>query len=240
MKLGRKPRRIDKRTFKIERYMPVLPPIPTAIDWTGNVPDWGELGNDTVGDCTCAAAGHLEMLWTSQASTEYIPSTADVLAAYSAITGYNPADPSTDQGANMLDVLNFWRNAGIAGHKIKAYAAVNPANVPQIKSSVALFGGLYAGVNLPQSAIDATMAGQPWTNVNDNNIAGGHAIPIVSYNLTSLTCITGGQKQIMTWAWLAKYMDEGYCVLSQDWFKPGGLTPSGFNMQTLNNDLQPL
>lgn len=237
MKLGRKPQKHDRRTLKLDSYLPVMPPVPTAVDWSGKVPCWGMMANDTVGDCTVASAGHLEMLWTSQASVEYPPTDASILAAYSAITGFNPADPSTDQGAAMVDVLNYWRNAGISGHRINSYINANPQNTDQVKASIALFGGLYAGVMLPQSAIDAAQSGTIWSDVTDNNILGGHAFPVVAYDTNGLTCITWGKKQGMTWAWLAKYMDECYAVLSSDWFKPGGIAPSGFNMPQLQIDL---
>ena len=39
--------------------------------------------------------------------------------------GFRPGDPSTDRGAYALDVLNYWRQSGIAGHRIAAYAAVD-------------------------------------------------------------------------------------------------------------------
>jgi hypothetical protein len=239
-KLGKKPVRHDPRTFKLARYLGALPPIPAAIDWTGKVPLWGMMMNDQVGDCTCASAGHLDMLWTSQASQEFIPADADILAAYTAITGYNPADPNTDQGADELSVLNYWRNTGIAGRKIQAYAQVTLSNVDQVKAAIAFFGGLYAGVNLPQSAMDATVSGLNWSNVTDTNIQGGHAIPIVAYDASGLTCVTWGQSQRMTWEWLAKYGDEAYVVLSPDWVGANGLSPSGFNIDQLNQDLKSL
>jgi hypothetical protein len=48
-----------------------------------------------VGDCTCAAAGHAINQWTAYAGKKFSPANADILKAYEAISGYNPADPST-------------------------------------------------------------------------------------------------------------------------------------------------
>ena len=84
--------------------------------------------NDTIGDCTCAAAGHLVMEWTANVGAETTPADADILAAYSAITGYDPKTGANDNGAVETDVLNYWRKTGIAGHKIMAYAALEPGN----------------------------------------------------------------------------------------------------------------
>ena len=52
------------------------------------------------------------------------PSDKQVVAAYSAITGYNPSTGANDNGAVEIDVLNYWRQTGIAGHKIGAYVAL--------------------------------------------------------------------------------------------------------------------
>jgi hypothetical protein len=238
--LGKKAVRHDPRTFKLARYLTTLPPVPSAIDWSGKVPAWLMLANDQVGDCTCAAAGHLEMLWTSQTQTEFIPTDAAVLAAYSAITGYTPANPATDTGADELSVLNYWRNSGIAGHKIFSYASVSLTRPVEIQAAIAFFGGLYIGVQLPQTAMDATNSGQVWSVTTDPNILGGHAVPLVAYCPDGLVCITWGQLQKMTWAWLAQYADEAYCVLSPDWIAASGLSPAGFNLSQLIQDLAQL
>ena len=74
-KLGKLAPKNDPRTLKYKDYFKKLPPIPAAIDWTPKVPDWQMLGNDQYGDCTCASAMHMEMLWTSQAGAEFIPTT---------------------------------------------------------------------------------------------------------------------------------------------------------------------
>lgn len=239
-KLGRRPKRIDPRTFSLKRYFTALPPVPASVDWGGKVISWEMLGNDSLGDCGEASALHLEMDWTSNASTEFLPTTQDAIAAYSAITGYNPADPSSDQGTVLLDLLNYWRTTGIAGHKIYAYATIDPANIQELMAAVSFFGGAYLGVNLPQSALDATEAGQQWTNATDTNIAGGHAIPIVAYDQNSLTCITWGQPQTMTWTWLKAYLDEAYAIFSPDWVGLNGAAPSGFNLYQLSGDLAAL
>src|SRR5208282_2013127 len=55
--------------------------------------DWGMDGNDSVGDCTCADPAHRLMIWSAQGTGKLVmPTAAETLALYSAITGYNPAD----------------------------------------------------------------------------------------------------------------------------------------------------
>lgn len=225
----------------LAKYMAAtaLPAIDSSMDWTQKISEWLVFGNDSVGDCAEAAALHFLMLWTANAGTEFVPrDPQDGIAAYTAITGYNPEQPSTDQGTDLLSLLNFWRSTGILGHKIYAYAEVDPSSGAHVRAAVQLFGGLYIGVQLPQSAMDATQNGQAWTNITDTNIIGGHCILVVAYCQNGLTCVTWGQKQQMTWDWFNKYCDEAFVVLSPDFVGLNGLAPDGFNLSQLAVDLQ--
>jgi len=237
-KLGKLAPKIDSRTLKFKTYLTNLPTVPTSIDWTGKVPDYLCLKNDELGDCTIAGALHLEMVWTSQSTVEFVPSDDDALTAYEQIAGYNPNDPNSDQGAMLVDVLNAWRNNGIANHKIQAYVQIEPTNLDHVKAAIALFGGCYIGVQLPADAQDAFSNGQPWSNISCTDIEGGHCITLNAYTPDDLTAITWGQKQLITNAWLSKYMDECYAVLSSDWIAATGNSPSGFNLAQLYADLR--
>jgi hypothetical protein len=242
-KLGKKAVRHDPRTLQFKSYLtPTLPPPPVSIDWTGKVTDWQMLGNDTVGDCTCAGAGHLEMAWSSYAApTEAPPTTEQILAAYSAITGYTPSNPNSDTGADCLTVLNYWRGPKIAGHGIKSYTQVSPNNINEVKTAIALFGGVYIGVQLPDNAMDQFNAGQPWSDTSDQNIEGGHCIVLVGYDENYFTAITWGTKQLISPAWFTAYTDEAYAVISPQWVEAGGVnTPTGFNLTQLEADLKAL
>lgn len=196
--------------------------------------------NDSLGDCVCAGAGHAEMLWTANASTEFVPTDNEILAAYEAIGGYNPSNPETDQGCDMLSALNFWRNTGICGHKIDAFTSVETFRLEQVRASIALFGCAFVGVQLPESAMTATENGQPWTDTSDKNILGGHCILLVAYDQNGFTAITWGAKQSLTDGWLKNYADEAYAVLSSDFFAANGVTPSGLDLQALSTDLAAL
>src|SRR5258708_26522719 len=147
--------RHDPRARLLATYAtPALPAPPVQINVAKDVKgSWGMMDNDQIGDCTCAAAGHLLMEWTASAQGKmYTPSDAQIVAAYSAITGYNPKTGANDNGAQELDVLNYWRQQGIAGHKIQAYMALEPANQTHVMYSVWSFRGCYIGVALPKTA----------------------------------------------------------------------------------------
>ena len=66
---------------------------------------------------------------------------------------------------------------------------------------------------------------------------GGHAVYVVGYDSETLTCITWGQLKKMTWAWFAQYCSEAYGLVSKDWLKASGISPSGFDLATLEADL---
>jgi len=96
-----------------------LPTVPAQYFYAKNIgaTAWGMMDNDKIGDCTCAAAGHLIMEWTDDNGALYTPADQDIVNAYAAITGYNPATGQNDNGASETSVLNYWRSTGISSHK---------------------------------------------------------------------------------------------------------------------------
>jgi hypothetical protein len=104
------------------------------------------------------------MEWTANTGKKmFTPSDKQIVTAYSAITGYNPVTGANDNGAVEIDVLNYWRQSGIAGHKIGAYVAFEPANHTHITDSVHIFDGCSIGLQLPISAQAQVQNHQPWS-----------------------------------------------------------------------------
>jgi hypothetical protein len=59
-RLGKKAARHDARNFPFTRYrMAVVPPPPETLDLGAKVSVWPMYLNDKMGDCTCAAVGHM-------------------------------------------------------------------------------------------------------------------------------------------------------------------------------------
>ena len=236
--LGKLPPRRDDRTLRLASYIRTIQPAaPTVCDWTGKVPTWPMFANDTLGDCTIAAAGHLVDSWTTYAQGKEASITdAAIVAAYSAIGGYVPGNPDTDRGLVELDVLKFWRTTGISGHTIGAFAAVSPGDSRLVKAAIFLFGGIYAGVLLPNSA----QSQEVWDVTSGVDAVpaswGGHAISIQGYDAGGLTCVTWGRTQRMTWKWWETYCDECYACLSNDFIRAGH-NPLGVDVATLRADL---
>lgn len=242
VKLGKLATRYDPRTLMMAKYITAdLAPPPASEDWSTKVgPKWGMMRNDKIGDCTCAAAGHLIMEWTANAGSMVTPSTPEIVKAYSAITGYDPKTGTHDNGAVELDVLNYWRKTGIAGHKIAAFVALEPSNHMHIMDAVYIFGACYIGVQLPQSAQGQSVWSVPpqgTTGPGAPGSWGGHAVPVVAYDPRGLTVVTWGQLLRMTWEFWQAYCDEAYAVLSAD-FVSKGKAPNGFDLKTLQADLK--
>lgn len=240
MKLGRKAIKTDTRTLKMARYLtPELPPAPVAANWSDGIAAFGMMLNDKLGDCTIAGCGHAIQIWTANCYSESSVSDSGILTAYEKWDGYNPADPSTDQGGVELDVLNHWRKEGLYGHHICGFVDPTVSNLEEIKQSIAMFGGVYIGIGLPITA----QAQDTWDVVTDpgdgSTVAGswgGHCVYVCAYDADGLTCITWGALKKMTWGFWNTYVDEAHTILGAGWIK-AGKAPSGFNLAQLQMDL---
>jgi hypothetical protein len=163
MKLGRKAIKTDSRTLALGRYLtPGLPPPPPACDWTKGITDWGMMLNgpepsepefpEGLGDCTIAGCGHAVQVWSANTGSMVTVPDATILNYYEQWDGYVPDDPSTDAGGIELDVLNDWQKQSFAGNALLAFADPKPANLTDVRQSIALFGGVYIGLSLPLTA----------------------------------------------------------------------------------------
>lgn len=240
MRLGKQAFRFDTRTFKMKDYLTKTYTPPPYVSYTYGVKNWGMMLNDTLGDCTIAACAHAVQVWTRDQVT---PPDSLVLSTYEQWCGYNPNDPSTDQGGVELDVLNDWRKLTFGGHVLRGYVDPQPQNLGHIMHSIAEFGGVYIGLQLPNSAMDQNSKGQVWDVVpNDDGIAGGHAVFCPAYHTldpfvnkrTTINCITWGGVQKMTVDFWDKYCDESHTLLGAAW------QPAGFNLKQFETDLSGL
>ena len=240
-KLGKLPVKTDVRTLALARYVDraKLPPSPPDLDLASDVPDWPMYGNDRLGDCTIAAAGHMIEAWTAPTRGRAVEITErSVEAAFDKV---KQVDPITgEEGAVELDVLNYWRSHGIGGHKIGAFARVSVHDHTLVRDGAFLFGGVYIGLELPLTAQSQTV--WDWTHRLDGPAKpgswGGHAVDVVGYDAHELTVVTWGSLKKMTWAFWDRYVDECYALLSVDFLDEGGEAPNGFDLAALKADLR--
>ena len=86
--------------------------------------------------------------------------------------------------------------------------------------------------------MDQANAGEPWNVVEDDGgIVGGHCVPIMGYGALGCTCVTWGKLQQMSWEFFAKYCDEAYVELAQDWITASGEAPNHLDVAALRADL---
>lgn len=249
-KLGKRAKRVDPRTFKLAKYLKPkeLPPIPDEVSWVTKIPDIPMYLNDQLGDCVEAAQAHHIGQWTYYATgLEVLFSPADIIKAYEIEGGYLPGQPWTDNGTDMLTALNVWRKQGFAGnpaHKIMAFMSVDPLNHDEVKAAIYLFGSVFTGLALPISAQgqDAwTVAdGGPSADGNQPGGWGGHCVSTCAWSPLTATCETWGTRLKMSHNFWDDYVEEAYVMLSADWLGVNGLSPNGFDLQSLGADLAQL
>lgn len=249
-KYGRLPRDFSKPALALENYLTdkadgTLPPAPLQVDRASKVSSWPMYGNDTIGDCTCAAIGHMIQAWTAYAGAEVTVPQSSVIGLYSAVSGYNPATGANDNGAEMSDVLAYMKSTGIkdsAGkvHKVAGYAAFGDCtDIPLMKQVLNVAGSVYTGINCPASA--QTEFGQVWTYEPSSPIEGGHCIDlqlVAGGGVGAQSFVTWGALQKATIGFIEHYVEEAWFVVSQDYIDANGTTIEGLDLQSLLADMQ--
>lgn len=242
MKLGKLPARQDSIKLKFANYT-ALPPAPTKGGHYTLVSDWqGMLGNDQYGDCVLAGGDHEHIYWNAEANKKVTFNEKTALADYSAITGFNPNDPNSDQGTDMQVAASYRLKTGLIDangkrHKIGAYVALSAGNKSQMKQAIQLFGSAGIGIQFPSSAMTQFNNNHPWTIISGARIEGGHYVPAVGYDSRYVYVVTWGKLQKMSWGFFTKYCDEAVVYLDTEMLT-GGKSLEGFNLSQLQSDLK--
>jgi hypothetical protein len=237
--LGRRPARRPSQLRLLSGYLAEGIPTPPVSVPTPNVEAWGMDGNEQFGDCTIAGAGHLIAAANFDVSrTDPVPTSAEAVAQYKALTGCVTAGDSHDTGLEESALLKTWTDVGLFGdNRIAGYAPVSPVGTQMIRQAVAAYGACYVGVNLPQSAEDQFDAGEPWTYTGDQPV-GGHCIVFVGYDETWLYAVTWGAVVKVAADWWEHYGEEAWAVIPQA-FVEAGRGPT-LDLATLRADIASL
>lgn len=238
LKLGRSgpsPHDAQRLTLAIDTVAATIPtpPASTAKSRTSvlSALTWTMMGNDTLGDCTVASAGHTIVADTTIEDRPFVPTDEAVSAEYLKLGN------GQDNGLTLLDVLKPWQKTGLFGHKLAAYAEIpwaEPAlSVVEtrklLKASVYLGGSAYLAFNLP-AALQQTP--YDWTHIGSGTdwrpgTWGGHAVPAIYYTGSTYYVVSWGKIVPVSEAFLRAYCDEAWMPVSQDWLSAKGATPNG-------------
>lgn len=251
-KLGRlpcDPAKIARAPSLYGHRMASLPPPPRLIrDHIAYQPQM--FANNTLGDCTCAGLANAALAAATLDGFGLSIPDDKVVALYSAACGYNPADPSTDQGGVELDVLGYQLTNGfdIGGQTplVGDFATFDPQDRALFANAMVRCGTVYLGLNL--SIADQT------TNTWDTNYSasagdstpggwGGHCGLAWSYTGLAdddlVTLVTWGSLTWKaTWRWLAdrQRCQEAHVVIWRQLMKANGLNQTGLDYDQLRAD----
>ena len=244
MKLGLLPARPNTRAWTMKALGVRLPQAALAAEWGRAVAGdaWGMDLNDQLGDCTIAAVDHAQKLWRANAGTGMrVMTQAELLAAYGAVSGFRPDDPTSDQGAVWSDVLTTWQRDGFAMggalDRTAAFVRVAPGDENELRLAVQWFGCAMVGLAMPLSAQTQGVWAPTVGPEGEPGSWGGHAVSIVGYDPAGLTCITWGAPKRLTWPFWRACGTEAWAVLSADWIERSGASPSGIALDALKTDL---
>lgn len=241
MKLGAKPTpasTLAKVPYIHNYFEPTAAPlIPDQTRYSAGMHgEWGDLGNIDYGCCIFAGWGHYKQSVSSNAKGRPVTVTTDqVLDWYSACTGFNKNDPSTDNGAYAVEALNFFLRIG----EIEAYGRVDVTSPDHKARALNIFGGLYTVLAMPK----AWQGKSVWSGgPNQSGIWapwswGGHCVFTPDNNSSmTLTGVSWGDLYDITED-AAPYMPEAYVIVTKEWLETDGDTIQGFKLDELKQQL---
>lgn len=226
------------------RMLAQMSTAPDARDWTTKVTfPAGAMGNDDLGDCSCAFFGHFIQALSANASAEVTISDADIIALYSGACGYDPANPASDQGGVIADVLAYLQKTGCGGIKLDGFAQGMATNLPQLRQIVNTFGGADIGLALPKTIESEENQGDTW-DVDltagadaERGSLGGHSVVVAGFTQDGFWIISWGEKIFLTNDFMEAYNDEVWAPLASGIWAPNGVSPAGDAVPALDADL---
>ena len=169
-------------------------------------------GNDTLGDCVEAGFNHIDGVWTGNAGAIYVAPLASIISEYSAIGGYVPGNPNTDNGSDEITAVNYYMKTGFSnGDKIIGYLALDATNKTELQLAIYLFENIIYGIELPDAWITPfpSANGFTWDVAGPPDESNGHCPVGVDYNAAGVVISTWAMTGTMTWAANAKYAVPG-------------------------------
>ena len=228
-----------------------LPPVPAECNYftPATAPVVSDMfQNDRLGCCVIAAAGHLVGVATGNAGDLFHYSEAQIIADYSAVTGYVPGEEATDNGTDEVSAFQYWQQHGFAnGTKLAGWIHVDPTNQQEIQTALYLFEGIFFGIGLPDAWLNPPPAAPLffWDVAGDPNPDNGHAFLGGGCGPRGVDISTWGVVGEISWGAIAKYAGapggELYTLLTPDIIaKAQGKAPNGIAWADLVSDFNKL
>jgi hypothetical protein len=198
-KYGRRPPK-NAPALRFGRFQSAVPSYPAGEDYLAKLSGWQMLGNDVAGDCNAVTWANMRRLVTATLAAEYYPDQAQVWQFYQT---QNPAfDPNgskdtngpgskDDQGMDIQTGLEYLHaTGGPDGVKAVAFAKVDHTKMAEVKAALAIFGGLWLGIQVLDANQQQFAKGEAWTDVAGSPVDGGHAILGGGYKADDVKFIT--------------------------------------------------
>jgi hypothetical protein len=244
-----------------------LPAAPGVIDRESKVSEWPMYANgpdpnappviaaDGIGDCCCAGIAHFLAAATAYSGKHpggVMFTDKAVIDMYSAISGYQLGNPSTDVGCQLQSVTEYMVTTGLADtagkvHKFAGYFAIGDyTNLALLKQVANTFGGVYLGVYVSDETSNQYLNGQPWTLARPAANVGPYGIDhcvVLQYSAFDVvgvaddqTVITWGIEQKINQAWAVTYIGQALGLITEDWVAANGTTVNGQSLAQLIAD----
>ena len=207
-------------------------------------------GNDDCGDCTCVALANAIRAQAALQGYQVDVQTSEVLGLYSAVSGYNPNDPATDQGAVVTDVLSYQAQHGFMARPgdsqseyVGLWANIDVGDLNLLRLATARFGVGYLGLSLAEADQEGGRwdVGTPASYGDDTPGSwGGHAALLWAWSGLddddTVLIASWGRLVPATWPWVRSRLTEAHAVLHPQMAGPR-MHFSGVDLDTLRADV---
>ena len=214
--------------------------LASCDNYKGMARDPTMLGNAYLGDCVEAGTYRASEVWSYKASgNEMKPTNTEAIGLYSAVTGYIPGDPSTDQGTDPIAAFQYLMTKGLkladgTTSIWKAVFEVDTRNYTDWQSCICEAGVVFLAINCYQSFMNVEQWGT-WAppGKNDAN-EGGHWVMSARYpNQSGFWIKSWGMDIFMPRETAAACVQNAYTAISPEWIETTGDTPFGMTEQQL-------
>lgn len=248
LKLGKKPAS-NAVSFAFADFFDAkkLPTPPKVFGHYSTVENFHMLGNDAYSNCVWAGAAHETMIWSIEGGkprARFL--TKNTLADYTAVTGFNPSKPDSDQGTDMTEAAQYRQKVGVLDatgkrHTINGFVSLKVGNFEQMILATWIFGATGVGFELPSQALDQFDNHKPWTVPSKPKMEGGHYVSGVGRDKNgNLSIVTWGEVAAVTPQFYERFSDEALCYVSLEILDSKNLSPEGFDANELRKHMSNL